>query len=68
MFYLSLPVGAVAEIKAVAAETPGEDIEEEPHGDGEKAVDKGEGKILKVTPEDKTYEGKTAEEHGTRQH
>ena len=61
MFHLSLPVGAVAEIKAVAAETPGEDIEEEPHGDGEKAVDKGEGKILKVTPEDKTYEVKTEE-------
>ena len=49
MFHLSLPVGAVAEIKAVAAETPGEDIEEEPHGDGEKAVDKGGGEMPKIT-------------------
>ena len=38
MYHFSLPLGAVAEIKAVAAE---ENIEEEPHG--ENAVDKGEG-------------------------
>ena len=48
MFHLSLPVGAVAEIKAVAAETPGEDIEVEPHGDGENAAAKGEGKMPKI--------------------
>ena len=39
MYHFSLPLGAVAEIKAVAAE---ENIEEEPYG--ENAVDKGEGK------------------------
>ena len=39
----------MADIKAVAAETPGEDIEEEPHGDGEKAVDKGDGEMPKIT-------------------
>ena len=46
MYHFSLPLGAVAEIKAVAAE---ENIEEEPHGDGENAVDKGEGKMPKIT-------------------
>ena len=39
MYHFSLPLGAVAEIKAVAAE---ENIEEEPYG--ENSVDKGEGK------------------------
>ena len=42
-------MGAVAEIKAVAAETPGEDIEVEPHRDGEKAVDKVDGDMPKIT-------------------
>ena len=43
MYHFSLPLGAVAEIKAVAAE---ENIEEEPHG--ENAVDKGEGKSPEI--------------------
>ena len=48
MYHFSLPLGAVAEIKAVAAE---ENIEEEPHG--ENAVDKGEGKMPEImTKED----------------
>ena len=45
MYHFSLPLGAVAEIKAVAAE---ENIEEEPHGDGENAVGKGEGKMPEI--------------------
>ena len=48
MYHFSLPLGAVAEIKAVAAE---ENIEEEPYG--ENAVDKGEGKMPEImTKED----------------
>ena len=45
MYHFSLPLGAVAEIKAVAAE---ENIEEEPHGDGENAAAKGEGKMPEI--------------------
>ena len=43
MYHFSLPLGAVAEIKAVAAE---ENIEEEPHG--ENAAAKGEGKMPEI--------------------
>ena len=48
MYHFSLPLGAVAEIKAVAAE---ENIEEEPHG---------EGKVEEAPKKEKTY-GKFSE-------
>ena len=59
MYHFSLPLGAVAEIKAVAAE---ENIEEEPHG--ENAVDKGEEKKPEIMtkPDHRTVVVKPEEE------
>ena len=59
MYHFSLPLGAVAEIKAVAAE---ENIEEEPHG--ENAVDEGEGKMPEIMtkPDHRTIVIKPEEE------